>query len=86
MLTGPCIFPWRVGFLIPKGWKVMPLFRNIHHNPDYFQDPQKFDPSRFKVWASIDRSILAAVLLMSMHASLNKLNTVPFDSIKFPLL
>uniref|UniRef100_A0A453KZ23 Abscisic acid 8'-hydroxylase 4 n=1 Tax=Aegilops tauschii subsp. strangulata TaxID=200361 RepID=A0A453KZ23_AEGTS len=38
------------GFLIPKGWKVMPLFRNIHHSPDYFQDPQKFDPSRFKVW------------------------------------
>uniref|UniRef100_M8CAP3 Uncharacterized protein n=1 Tax=Aegilops tauschii TaxID=37682 RepID=M8CAP3_AEGTA len=37
------------GFLIPKGWKVMPLFRNIHHSPDYFQDPQKFDPSRFKV-------------------------------------
>ncbi|XP_040383443.1 abscisic acid 8'-hydroxylase 3 [Oryza brachyantha] len=37
------------GFLIPKGWKVMPLFRNIHHNPDYFQDPQKFNPSRFKV-------------------------------------
>ncbi|KAL6655452.1 hypothetical protein ACP70R_006278 [Stipagrostis hirtigluma subsp. patula] len=37
------------GFLIPKGWKVMPLFRSIHHNPDYFQDPQKFDPSRFKV-------------------------------------
>ncbi|KAJ1289954.1 hypothetical protein BS78_02G204200 [Paspalum vaginatum] len=37
------------GFLIPKGWKVMPLFRNIHHNPDNFQDPQKFDPSRFKV-------------------------------------
>ncbi|WVZ65186.1 hypothetical protein U9M48_014595 [Paspalum notatum var. saurae] len=37
------------GFLIPKGWKVMPLFRNIHHNPDNFQDPQKFDPSRFQV-------------------------------------
>ncbi|OEL23043.1 Abscisic acid 8'-hydroxylase 3 [Dichanthelium oligosanthes] len=37
------------GFLIPKGWKVMPLFRNIHHNPDYFQDPHKFDPSRFQV-------------------------------------
>ncbi|KAL5231607.1 hypothetical protein ABZP36_030383 [Zizania latifolia] len=36
------------GFLIPKGWKVMPLFRNIHHNPDYFQDPHKFNPSRFK--------------------------------------
>ncbi|KAG8056991.1 hypothetical protein GUJ93_ZPchr0002g26569 [Zizania palustris] len=37
------------GFLIPKGWKVMPLFRNIHHNADYFQDPHKFDPSRFEV-------------------------------------
>ncbi|CAK9135311.1 unnamed protein product [Ilex paraguariensis] len=37
------------GYLIPKGWKVMPLFRNIHHNPDFFADPQKFDPSRFEV-------------------------------------
>ncbi|TVU05559.1 hypothetical protein EJB05_48725 [Eragrostis curvula] len=35
------------GFLIPKGWKVMPLFRNIHHSPEYFWDPQTFDPSRF---------------------------------------
>ncbi|XP_023530098.1 abscisic acid 8'-hydroxylase 4-like [Cucurbita pepo subsp. pepo] len=37
------------GFLIPKGWKVMPLFRNIHHSPDYFPNPQIFDPSRFEV-------------------------------------
>ncbi|KAL5714167.1 (+)-abscisic acid 8'-hydroxylase [Ranunculus cassubicifolius] len=37
------------GYLIPKGWKVMPLFRNIHHNPDIFPDPKKFDPSRFEV-------------------------------------
>ncbi|CAN6487026.1 unnamed protein product [Victoria cruziana] len=37
------------GFLIPKGWKVLPLFRNIHHNPDNFPDPEKFDPSRFEV-------------------------------------
>ena len=27
----------------------MPLFRNIHHNPEFFPDPQNFDPSRFKV-------------------------------------
>lgn len=27
----------------------MPLFRNIHHNPEFFTDPQKFDPSRFEV-------------------------------------
>uniref|UniRef100_A0A5B6ZHS1 (+)-abscisic acid 8'-hydroxylase n=1 Tax=Davidia involucrata TaxID=16924 RepID=A0A5B6ZHS1_DAVIN len=37
------------GYLIPKGWKVMPLFRNIHHNPEFFTDPQKFDPSRFVI-------------------------------------
>ncbi|XP_076950414.1 abscisic acid 8'-hydroxylase CYP707A1-like [Bidens hawaiensis] len=37
------------GYLIPKGWKVMPLFRNIHHNPEFFLDPQQFDPSRFEV-------------------------------------
>nr|GLL47308.1 abscisic acid 8'-hydroxylase 4 [Ipomoea trifida] len=37
------------GYFIPKGWKVMPLFRNIHHNPEFFTDPQNFDPSRFEV-------------------------------------
>ncbi|AQK73980.1 putative cytochrome P450 superfamily protein precursor [Zea mays] len=37
------------GYLIPKGWKVMPLFRNIHHSPDHFPCPEKFDPSRFEV-------------------------------------
>ncbi|MQM10515.1 hypothetical protein Taro_043409 [Colocasia esculenta] len=37
------------GYLIPKGWKVLPLFRNIHHSPDFFSEPDKFDPSRFEV-------------------------------------
>ncbi|XP_022726005.1 abscisic acid 8'-hydroxylase 4-like [Durio zibethinus] len=37
------------GYLIPKGWKVMPLFRNIHHDPEFFSDPHEFDPSRFEV-------------------------------------
>ncbi|KAI3439716.1 uncharacterized protein J3R85_004567 [Psidium guajava] len=36
------------GYLIPKGWKVMPLFRNMHHNPEFFSDPEKFEPSRFE--------------------------------------
>ncbi|CAI9286856.1 unnamed protein product [Lactuca saligna] len=36
------------GYLIPKGWKVMPLFRNIHHNPEFFTDPGIFDPFRFE--------------------------------------
>ncbi|PSS02712.1 Abscisic acid 8'-hydroxylase [Actinidia chinensis var. chinensis] len=37
------------GYLIPKGWKVTPLFRNIHPNPEFFPDPKHFDPSRFEV-------------------------------------
>lgn len=37
------------GYLIPKGWKVLPMFRNIHHNPEFFPDPHIFDPSRFEV-------------------------------------
>ncbi|KAE8693174.1 Abscisic acid 8'-hydroxylase 1 [Hibiscus syriacus] len=37
------------GYLIPKGWKALPLFRNIHHSPDIFPDPEKFDPSRVKI-------------------------------------
>nr|ABW81069.1 Cytp450-1 [Tarenaya spinosa] len=37
------------GYLIPKGWKVLPLFRRIHHSADFFPDPEKFDPSRFEV-------------------------------------
>jgi cytochrome P450 len=38
-----------LGYLIPKGWKVMPLFRNIHHNPEFYPAPHSFDPSRFEV-------------------------------------
>ncbi|CAJ1932967.1 unnamed protein product [Sphenostylis stenocarpa] len=37
------------GYTIPKGWKVLPLFRSIHHSPHFFPHPEKFDPSRFEV-------------------------------------
>ena len=37
------------GYVIPKGWKVLPLFRSIHHTSDFFPHPHKFDPSRFEV-------------------------------------
>lgn len=46
-----------VGYLIPKGWKVLPLFRNIHHSPEIFPDPEKFDPSRFEVNKNLKFSI-----------------------------
>ncbi|ESW25071.1 hypothetical protein PHAVU_003G004800 [Phaseolus vulgaris] len=37
------------GYRIPKGWKVLPLFRSIHHSAHFFPHPEKFDPSRFEV-------------------------------------
>ncbi|KAH7838843.1 hypothetical protein Vadar_031861 [Vaccinium darrowii] len=37
------------GYIIPKGWKVLPLFRTIHHCEDFFPQPHRFDPSRFEV-------------------------------------
>ncbi|KAL1827542.1 hypothetical protein ACET3Z_005954 [Daucus carota] len=37
------------GHFIPKGWKVLPLFRSIHHSAALFPHPSKFDPSRFEV-------------------------------------
>ncbi|WZZ20104.1 hypothetical protein YC2023_121491 [Brassica napus] len=35
------------GYLIPKGWKVLTWFRDVHMDPEVFPDPRKFDPSRW---------------------------------------
>ncbi|XP_071741016.1 abscisic acid 8'-hydroxylase 2-like [Rutidosis leptorrhynchoides] len=37
------------GYLIPRGWKVLPLFRTIHYSSDFFPNPDQFNPSRFEV-------------------------------------
>ncbi|XP_061988020.1 beta-amyrin 28-monooxygenase-like [Rosa rugosa] len=36
------------GYLIPKGMKLHWNMYATHKNPDYFPDPEKFDPSRFQ--------------------------------------
>ncbi|KAL3533637.1 hypothetical protein ACH5RR_007158 [Cinchona calisaya] len=36
------------GYTIPKGLKIHWTFDATHKNPRYFQDPEKFDPSRFQ--------------------------------------
>ena len=58
------------GYLIPKGWKVLPLFRNIHHNPDFFSEPYKFDPSRFEVYNIMPYSTQLEYMFNSSLASL----------------
>ncbi|CAI9110014.1 OLC1v1009971C1 [Oldenlandia corymbosa var. corymbosa] len=36
------------GYTIPQGWKIHWNINATHHNPEYFPNPEKFDPSRFE--------------------------------------
>ncbi|CAM6109327.1 unnamed protein product [Calypogeia fissa] len=35
------------GVCIPKGWLVLPLLTYVHHDPNYYEDPDSFNPDRF---------------------------------------
>lgn len=33
--------------ILKKGTSVMIPYHSLHHDPEYFPDPEKFDPERF---------------------------------------
>lgn len=35
------------GYMIPKGWKILVWLRAIHMNPEYYPNPEEFNPSRW---------------------------------------
>lgn len=35
------------GYTIPKGWKVLVWFRSVHLDPEIYNDPMEFNPSRW---------------------------------------
>lgn len=37
------------GYIIPKGWKVLPWLKSIHKDPAYYSNPDEFNPSRWNV-------------------------------------
>jgi cytochrome P450 len=44
-----------IGFIIPEGWKVLPMFCSVHLDPSVYKDPLKFDPCRWQVRSDTER-------------------------------
>ncbi|GAB2212338.1 hypothetical protein Droror1_Dr00020298, partial [Drosera rotundifolia] len=39
-----------IGYVIPAGWKVLPIFTAAHLDPSLHHDPSHFDPSRWNAF------------------------------------
>ena len=38
-----------LGYKIPKGWQVLPMFEAPHLNEELYENPQQFLPERWQV-------------------------------------
>ena len=43
------ILLFNLDFIIPKGWKVLPVFCAVHLDPNVYKNPLEFDPWRWQV-------------------------------------
>lgn len=48
-----------LGFRVKKGDVVMPFFHGLHRHPDFWDEPERFDPSRFTPERSQGRHLWA---------------------------
>lgn len=43
------LFKKNAGYTIPKGWKILVWNRGVHMDPETYENPKEFDPSRWEV-------------------------------------
>ncbi|KAG2172696.1 hypothetical protein INT43_000043 [Umbelopsis isabellina] len=51
------------GYIVPKGSLLNIDILGVHHNPDYWSDPETFNPDRFKEGGEMDSQTSAAAYL-----------------------
>lgn len=51
------------GYVVPKGSLLNIDILGIHHNPDYWTDPETFNPDRFKEGGEMDSQTSSAAYL-----------------------
>jgi hypothetical protein len=45
----PILYFVLAGYVIPAGWKVLPILGSVHLDPALYKNPQEFDPCRWEV-------------------------------------
>ncbi|XP_011494402.1 PREDICTED: cytochrome P450 6a8-like [Ceratosolen solmsi marchali] len=58
ILNRICVKDYQIpnsNYCIPKGMRIIIPVSGIHHDPNYYPDPEKFDPTRFSKENSADR-------------------------------
>ena len=49
-IHGPYSFMMGVGYVIPAGWKVLPILGAVHVDASHHLEPEQFQPGRWEVY------------------------------------